>query len=118
MTPTEKKAREIYIGAYIDGYFSDKKLDFGIKYYSLLEIAISDAEKKWSLHNSFPNRNIINEWLDKNGCPEIKKQVEQEALELFKENIIEDVFEWLTTQNYLTDLKKTLIENYNSFKNK
>lgn len=35
-----------------------------------------------------------------------------------KENIIEDVFEWITTQNYLTDLKETLIENYNNFKNK
>jgi uncharacterized protein (DUF1778 family) len=32
-----------------------------------------------------------------------------------KEKTIEEVFEWLTTNNYLTDLKETLIEN---FKNK
>ena len=32
-----------------------------------------------------------------------------------REQTIEDVFEWLTTNNYLTDLKETLIEN---FKNK
>lgn len=32
-----------------------------------------------------------------------------------EQQTIEEVFEWLTTHNYLTDLKKTLIEN---FKNK
>lgn len=31
------------------------------------------------------------------------------------EETIEEVFEWLTSNNYLTDLKETLIEN---FKNK
>jgi hypothetical protein len=29
-----------------------------------------------------------------------------------KEKTIEEVFEWLTTNNYLTDLKETLIENF------
>ena len=32
-----------------------------------------------------------------------------------EQKTIEEVFEWLTTNNYLTDLKETLIEN---FKNK
>jgi hypothetical protein len=32
-----------------------------------------------------------------------------------EQQVIEEVFEWLTTNNYLTDLKETLIEN---FKNK
>jgi hypothetical protein len=32
-----------------------------------------------------------------------------------EQQTIEEVFEWLTTNNYLTDLKQTLIEN---FKNK
>jgi hypothetical protein len=32
-----------------------------------------------------------------------------------QEKTIEEVFEWLTTNNYLTDLKETLINN---FKNK
>ena len=29
-----------------------------------------------------------------------------------QEKTIEEVFEWLTTNNYLTDLKETLIENF------
>lgn len=35
-----------------------------------------------------------------------------------EDKTIEEVFEWLTTQNYLTDLKETLIENFKEFKNK
>ena len=31
---------------------------------------------------------------------------------------IEEVFEWLTTNNYLTDLKETMIKDFNKFKNK
>ena len=42
MTPKDK-----YIGAYLDGYFSDKNLDYGIKYISLLEQAIIEAEIKY-----------------------------------------------------------------------
>lgn len=29
-----------------------------------------------------------------------------------EQQTIEEVFEWLTTNNYLTDLKETLIENF------
>lgn len=29
-----------------------------------------------------------------------------------QEKTIEEIFEWLTTNNYLTDLKETLIENF------
>ena len=36
----------------------------------------------------------------------------------YGENLtIEQVFEWLTTQNYVTDLKETMIENFKNFKN-
>lgn len=40
---TEKQK---YIGAYLDGYFSDKKVEFGMQYYSMLDNAIDTAEKK------------------------------------------------------------------------
>lgn len=79
---TEKQK---YVGAFLDGYFSDKKMtEYGMKYHSLLEVAIKNAEINWKSNiGIFPNINIINEWLDKNGCPEIAKKVEEEALELF-----------------------------------
>jgi hypothetical protein len=41
---TEKQK---YIGAFLDGYFSDKKVEFGMSYYSMLNNAIDIAEKKW-----------------------------------------------------------------------
>jgi hypothetical protein len=50
-----------------------------------------------------------------------KKHTQEECVgfidgfQLAKEKTIEEVFEWLTTNNYLTDLKETLINN---FKNK
>ena len=41
---TEKQK---YIGSFLDGYFSDKKVEFGMQYYSILNNAIDIAEKKW-----------------------------------------------------------------------
>jgi hypothetical protein len=41
---TEKQK---YIGAFLDGYFADKKIEFGMQYYSILNNAIKIAEKKW-----------------------------------------------------------------------
>ena len=41
---TEKQK---YIGAFLDGYFFDKKVEFGMQYYSMLNNAIDIAEKKW-----------------------------------------------------------------------
>ena len=41
---TEKQK---YIGAFLDGYFSDKKVEFGMQYYSMLSNATDIAEKKW-----------------------------------------------------------------------
>jgi hypothetical protein len=37
---------------------------------------------------------------------------------LQEKQTIEEVFEWLTTKNYLTDLKETMIKDFNKFKNK
>ena len=39
--------KQKYIGAFLDGYFSDKKVEFGMQYYSMLNNAIDIAEKKW-----------------------------------------------------------------------
>jgi hypothetical protein len=41
----------------------------------------------------------------------------EEAKKIEKRQI-EYVFEWLTTNNYLTDLKETMIEDFNKFKKK
>ncbi len=35
-----------------------------------------------------------------------------------EQQTIEEIFEWLTTNNYLTDLKETMIKDFNKFKNK
>jgi hypothetical protein len=36
-----------YINAFLDGYFSDKKVKLGAEYYSMLNEAINIAKKKW-----------------------------------------------------------------------
>jgi hypothetical protein len=36
-----------YINAFLDGYFSDKKVKFGAEYYSMLNEATDIAKKKW-----------------------------------------------------------------------
>ena len=35
-----------------------------------------------------------------------------------QQETIEEVFEWLNTNNYVTDLKETMIEDFNKFKKK
>lgn len=45
---------------------------------------------------------------DFNQAKEMEKQQRQRT--------IEEVFEWLTKNNYVTDLKETLIDNFNKFK--
>jgi hypothetical protein len=39
--------KEKYIGAFLDGYFFDKKVEFGMQYYSMLDNATDLAKKKW-----------------------------------------------------------------------
>lgn len=41
---TEKQK---YIGAYLDGYFSDKKIEYGFAYFNELEKATRKAKKKY-----------------------------------------------------------------------
>ena len=41
-----------YIVAYLDGYFSDKKVPYGMQYYSMLDNAISKAKKKWKKYEN------------------------------------------------------------------
>lgn len=50
MTPKEK-----YIGAFLDGYFSDKILDYGFKYFNELEKAEKLAKKKWKKYKATKN---------------------------------------------------------------
>ena len=41
---TEKQK---YIGAFLDGYFADNKLKYGMQYISKLNNAVDKAEKNW-----------------------------------------------------------------------
>ena len=49
--------KQKYINAFLDGYFSDKKVDFGIKYYSMLNNAIDIAENNWKIYRNYKNNN-------------------------------------------------------------
>jgi hypothetical protein len=44
--PSEIKKHD-YINAFLDGYFLEKKVEFGAEYYSMLNEAIKIAKKKW-----------------------------------------------------------------------
>jgi hypothetical protein len=71
-----------------------------------LETASIDYRDKSDDENTDEETMLINvNWYDK-----------QEAFiagaKWQKEKTIEEVFEWLTTNDYLTDLKQTLIENF------
>lgn len=60
---------------------------------------------------SIRNTNIINEWLDKNGCPEIKKQVKEEAKELCEIHSLKDVlWQYLNTEHNLILLDSEVYE--------
>ena len=41
------KEKQKYIGAYLDGYFSDKNFEYGFEYFRKLEEAEKLAKKKW-----------------------------------------------------------------------
>ncbi len=41
---TEKQK---YIGAFLDGYFSDKNFDYGFAFFTHRKYAEKQAEKKW-----------------------------------------------------------------------
>lgn len=42
--------KEQYIGAYLDGYFSDKEVPYASKYFSMLKKAEKEAERKWKFY--------------------------------------------------------------------
>jgi hypothetical protein len=67
--------KQEYIDAFLCGYFTNNNLGYGMKYHSILSDAIDEAKKNWEVYEKlkFPNPNIIDQWLYKNGCPEIKK---------------------------------------------
>jgi len=39
--------KDKYIGAFLDGYFSDKKVKYGFKYFNMLDSATKEAEKRY-----------------------------------------------------------------------
>lgn len=47
--------KEIFIGAYLDGYFSDKKFDYGYSYFEALEKVTKEANKKWKEYKWLKN---------------------------------------------------------------
>lgn len=49
MKTTEKQK---YIGAFLDGYFAENKLDYGMQYISKLNNAIDLAKKKWKQYKN------------------------------------------------------------------
>lgn len=46
---TEKQK---YIGAYLDGYFSNKKIEYGFAYFNELERAVKKAKKKYKQYKN------------------------------------------------------------------
>jgi len=69
------------------------------------EIDWSGFPKSTQEQVGFTEPNIIDEWLDKNGSPEIAKQVDEEAKELCEQETLEEALERLS----LTDTKKLSI---------
>lgn len=43
--------KQKYIGAFLDGYFSDKKLEYGFQYFAHLKEAEKLANKRWKQYN-------------------------------------------------------------------
>lgn len=39
--------KQEYIGAFLDGFFHDKKLDYNLLYFSIRDKAEKKAKKKW-----------------------------------------------------------------------
>ena len=66
----------------------DKEIDVILKSFTKEDLSLwlklkIDRENLEKDLKDFPLTNIIEEWLDKNGNPEIEKQVELEAVELY-----------------------------------
>lgn len=47
--------KEKYIGAFLDGYFFDKKVKYGLKYFEMFDKATRIAEKKWKQYYEIQN---------------------------------------------------------------
>lgn len=49
------KDKEKYIAAFLEGYFCNIKVDYGMQYYSILNKAIEIAENKWKEYKTMKN---------------------------------------------------------------
>ena len=45
--------KEKYIGAFLDGYFHDKELDYNLLYFKIRDKAEKLAKKKWKKYSSY-----------------------------------------------------------------
>jgi len=77
----------------------------------MTQTAVEWLDEKLNTIRLDVDRNVIN-FIDLS----IQKAKEIENQQLAQ--TIDEVFEWLTTHNYLTDLKETMIKDFNKFKNK
>jgi hypothetical protein len=73
--------------------------------------------KEWT-YLSEPKQETLEEVAERYYQDEVSINGFINGYKLAKEQTIYEVFEWLTTNNYLTDLKETLIKNFNNFKTK
>ena len=47
-----KNGKEKYIGAFLDGYFHDKELDYNLLYFKIRDKAEKLAKKKWKKYKN------------------------------------------------------------------
>ena len=73
--------------------------------------------KEWT-NLSEPKQETLEEIAERYYQDEVSINGFINGYKLAKEQTIDEVFEWLTTNNYLTDLKETIIKNFNNFKTK
>ena len=74
------------------------------------EINSKEEHEQYLKDINFPTNNIINQWLDKNGNPEIDKQVEQEDKELCKQESLEELKKWKEEALIAHEINQKVIE--------
>lgn len=108
---TEKQK---YIGAFLDGYFSDKKVDYGMQYYSMLNNAIDVAEKKWKKYKKqLKMKKVIKSVIRLSEIPE-----KLQKNEIFNGHKIHTYAEFHIDNSEKDELSNWLISNYPTIKRK
>lgn len=98
-----EKQNKYPIGGFAPGYYSCKCASCKILFQG--DKRAVQCKPCAIKETTFPKENVIDSWLEKNGDPEITKQVEEEALDLeFKR-----VFENFMDNNFNGQLTKGLV---------